>query len=226
MNGRLLVLVLVVAALAGALGAAWYRHAARPGLARQLTEESRRGQAFRKLLSLNGLFGSGREGFCDASASSPGLAYVQGRSKDGRLWHVVRASTPSATGSPTRGAFVFTEDGDVAHYLEGGVPFVLTGAAGSSLAALLAPDDKNAQATSVWFVDKSLEKKLSIRGSFGIQAAQGVTITVDKPPQAQPPDPRLPLFYYDPQPGCWRGPQAGADKTCEILRDASPGYCE
>lgn len=220
MSGRKIVVALVVLASAGAIGATWYRQAARPTVARDLSIPERRARAFLKLLRLNNLRGLAQDHFHDARKASQGSSYILARGPDGNRWHVVRAVNVAETNRSTTATVVFAEDGTITAIIEGGIPALLGGTPDDGLAAIVAPSPNSVGSHSVFFVGKDLTEGLRVQGAFLLEPLEGRTVRI--PDSADDAD--LPVFRFDLQAGKLRGPQGGPDKPWRVDLGHSPRY--
>lgn len=204
MNGRIVVLVILILALVSATGAITYRLVSRPGLVLELKEPARRQRALQRLLRMNNLWGHAQDTFCDFREASPGSAYLETRpSPEGKRHHVVRAVRAPQGAASTPAAIVIDDRGVVVEIVEGAVPLLLDGAEDGGAVALAAPTAGTEGSTSIYLAGNR-EEALRVRGRFLLQLAGGRAHSFGGAPE-----PGTPLFVFDAATGTFSGPPGG-----------------
>lgn len=221
MNGKLFVTGFLALAVAGAGGAVLFRQRSRAPLAMQLEDRASRRVAFEQILRANNAWGLANEYTYDESGSRPGVPYLRTLETGGHRWHVVRAAREEQGDIIVSATFIFTEDGKLAHFVEGAVPITLNSSEMHAQAALIVLGEAEpAPVHSVFLVGEDLREALRVRGDFKVESAAGFVY-----PSTAKEVGSLPVFRYDFASTCFHGPPGGSDTPWEVDRDHSPGYC-
>jgi len=229
MNGRRLVLGLLLLGVACAAGAAWYRKAARAPLAAALADERARAGAFLKLLRMNNVWGLADAYALDERSSSPGSVILETAGGDsGPVWLVARGVKQEPGGRLTLAAFVFAANGTLAKVIEGAVPVLLAGSPRAAVAGVWAARrDLPGRRTSIYLVREGLPEVLRADGPFHLVTAAGKEVRAwqDITAEAQlGAGGEEAALRYDANRGVFIGPASGGSGTLRVDVDASPSY--
>ena len=219
MRGRLVVTAVVIASLLALSGTIVYRAHARARAAEELSNPSVRERAFRTLLRMNGLQGFANDYAHDPRSDRRGKAYLEGNDLDGRKLLIVRASriTPPHVGQTA--AFVFTQNGRIIGCIEGAEIHVSKD--GSSALIVGEPEEAEPDRRSILLPANRCREALRIRGPFALETAEGAVAFREGD---GPPPPDLPLFAYDPDAACFRGPPGSPRDRWEVIALRSPRF--
>ena len=218
MRGRLVVVMVMLTALLAVAGTIVYRHHARARAAEELSNPGLRERAFRTLLRMNGLQGFANDYAHDPRQDRRGKAYLEGNDLDGRRLLIVRATriAPPHAGRPA--AFVFEQNGRIIGCIEGAEIHVSK--EGSAI-LVGEPEETEPDRRSILLPANRCREALRIRGPFALETAEG-TIAFRGGDGPAPAD--LPLFAYDPEAACFRGPPGGPRDRWEVIGMRSPRF--
>jgi len=228
MSGKKIVILLVVLGTVVMAGSAWYRSRARGRLLENLESVNLRAQAFTGLLRANGLLGLTREVRYNPRSQRAMKPYLRAQDARGRLWHVIQASTLDEEGRTQGAFFVFDQHGTVKDVFERTRAILLHAAQKRAVVALVKTTMDQPRATHSILVVGDFTEAVRLRGDFQLETVDGILDSRSwslVPQKAAAAPERVPVFRYDPEAACFRGPPGSPEKPWEIDQKHSAKYC-